>query len=256
MLLTPKDPAPARVTDPDGASPFVLIGDHAGRLVPRRLADLALPQAELSRHIGWDIGIAALGARLSMALGAPFVEQRYSRLVVDCNRGPDAPDSIPLISDGTPIPANEGLSGEDREERHGEIHEPYHAAIAHLLDRRRARGQETILVALHSFTPVMRGVARPWHAGLLHHLGDTGLVAPVLAALRRDPALVVDDNQPYAMDGIDYSVPRHAYPALPYLEIEVRQDLLGDERGVALWAGRIAGALAGALTSLRDTAQN
>lgn len=253
MLLGPEDPAPARVTNPDGASPFVLIGDHAGRLVPAALARLGLPDDELSRHIGWDIGIAALGERLSTALGAPFVEQRYSRLVVDCNRGPDAPDAIPPVSDGTLISVNRDLTDHDRAIRFAEIHEPYHQAIAAVLVRRQRRGQETILVALHSFTPVMRGVARPWHTGLLHHLGDTRLVAPMLAALRRDPALVVGDNEPYAMDGIDYTVPRHAYPALPYVEIEVRQDLLGDDAGVALWAGRIAGALASARSSLRGT---
>lgn len=245
-MLAPTDPAPFRLTNPNGPSPFVLIGDHAGRLVPQALANLGLPEAELTRHIGWDIGVSALGERLSAALGAPFVEQRYSRLVVDCNRGPDRPDAIPEISDGTPIPGNRHLTDADRAGRFAAIHEPYHRTIATLLAERRAAGRETILVALHSFTPVMRGFVRPWHAGLLHHLGDTRLVAPMLGALRRDPDLVVGDNEPYAMDGIDYTVPRHAYPGFPYLEIEVRQDLIADGAGVALWAGRLAGALAAA----------
>lgn len=254
MLLTSTDPAPLRIDNADGASPFVLIGDHAGRLVPETLGDLGLPDAERSRHIGWDIGIAALGARLSVALGAPFIEQRYSRLVVDCNRGPDAPDALPAISDGTVVPGNQDLDDDARAKRFAAIHEPYHQAIAALLADRRARDRETILVALHSFTPIMHDVARPWHAGLLHHLGDTRLVAPMLEALRRDPVLVVGDNQPYAMDGIDYSVPRHAYPDLPYVEIEVRQDLLANDADVGLWAGRIAGALARARSSLFGTA--
>jgi predicted N-formylglutamate amidohydrolase len=248
-MLSPADPSPVRVTNPDGPSPFVLIGDHAGRLVPQALAGLGLPEAELTRHIGWDIGIAALGARLSAALGAPFVEQRYSRLVVDCNRNPGRADAIPPVSDGTRIPANRDLTAESRAARFAAIHEPYHQAIATLLAQRREASRDTILVALHSFTPVMRGVVRPWHCGLLHHLGDTSLVAPMLAALHRDPDLVVGDNEPYAMDGIDYTVPRHAYPDLPYLEIEVRQDLIADDVGVALWAGRLAGALAGARMS-------
>lgn len=252
-MLTPADPAPARITNPEGLSPFVLIGDHAGRLIPQALADLGLPEKERARHIGWDIGVAALGERLSAALGAPFVEQRYSRLVVDCNRGPDAPDAIPAISDGTSIPGNQDLTDADRAARFAAIHEPYHQAIADLLGKRRAADRETILVALHSFTPVMRGHTRPWHAGLLHHLGDTSLVAPMLAALSRDPELVVGDNEPYAMDGIDYTVPRHAYPDLPYLEMEVRQDLLADDAGVALWAGRLAGALASARASRHGT---
>lgn len=252
-MLTAADPLPVRVTTPDGSSPFVLIGDHAGRLVPQALADLGLPEAELTRHIGWDIGISALGARLSAALGAPFVEQRYSRLVVDCNRGPDRSDAIPPVSDDTPIPGNRDINDADRAARFAAIHKPYHQAIAALLARRRGADRETILVALHSFTPVMRGVARPWQCGLLHHLGDTSLVAPMLTALRRDPNLVVGDNEPYAMDGIDYTVPRHAYPDLPYLEIEVRQDLIADDVGVALWAGRLAGALASARASRSGT---
>jgi predicted N-formylglutamate amidohydrolase len=256
MLLTRDDPAPARVTNAEGASPFVLIGDHAGRLVPTALGELGLPDAERSRHIGWDIGISALGARLSTALGAPFVEQRYSRLVVDCNRGPEAPDAVPAVSDGTLVPGNRNLTDAARAARFAEIHEPYHRIIATLLADRRDRGQETTLVALHSFTPTMRGVDRPWHCGLLHHLGDTRFVAPMLDAFHRDPALVVGDNQPYAMDGIDYSVPRHAYPDLPYIEIEVRQDLLADDAGVALWAGKIAGALATARSSLLGTTKN
>lgn len=246
-MLTPADPLPVRITNPDGPAPVVLIGDHAGNLIPATLGDLGLPDAERSRHIAWDIGIAALGARLSAALGAPFVEQRYSRLVIDCNRDPGRVDAVPEVSDGTPIPANRALSPADRAARVAAIHEPYQQAIATLLAERRARGQRTVLVSLHSFTPTMGGVARPWHCGLLHHLGDTSLVEPMLTALRRDPALIVGDNQPYAMNGIDHTVPRHAYPDLPYLEIEIRQDLLADDAGIALWTGRIAGALANVL---------
>lgn len=246
-MLTSADLAPVRITNCEGIAPVVLIGDHAGNRIPTILGDLGLPEAERTRHIGWDIGIAALGARLSAALGAPFVEQRYSRLVIDCNRDPARADAIPEVSDGTPIPANRALSPADRAGRVAAFHEPYQQAIATLLAERRTRDQRTILVSLHSFTPAMQGVARPWHCGLLHHLGDTSLVEPMLTALRRDPALVVGDNQPYAMDGIDHTVPRHAYPDLPYLEIEVRQDLLADDAGVALWTGRIAGALASVL---------
>lgn len=248
-MLTPADPPPAHTTNVKGASPFVLIGDHAGRLVPRALGNLGLPEQELSRHIGWDIGVSSLGARLSASLDAPFIEQRYSRLVVDCNRDPKRSDAIPHVSDGTIIPGNADLSDADRAARIATIHEPYHQVIADTLAFRREAGRETILVALHSFTPVMRGFVRPWHCGLLHHRGDARLVGPMLKALRRDPDLVVGDNEPYAMNGIDYTVPRHAYPDLPYLEIEVRQDLLVDETGVALWTGRIAGALAAARSS-------
>lgn len=247
-MLTAADPPPVRITGASGSSPVILIGDHAGNLIPSVLGQLGLCEAERTRHIAWDIGIAALGARLSAAMGATFIEQRYSRLVVDCNRAPGQRGLMPAVSDGTPIPANHDLSDGEVTARLAEIHEPYHQAIAAALDNRR--GRRTILVSLHSFTPILGGVARPWHCGLLHDRGDTSLVAPMLAALRRDPGLVVGDNQPYAMAGLDYTVPRHAYPGLPYLEVEVRQDLLADDAGIALWTGRIAGALATAQAAL------
>jgi predicted N-formylglutamate amidohydrolase len=226
-LLGVDDPPPFQIINPAGASSFLIVCDHAGKLIPRRLGSLGLGPEELGRHIAWDLGAAELSVMLSKALDATLIRQTYSRLVIDCNRDPSAPDAMAPVSDGTIIPGNQDLSAEDRAARVESIHEPYHSAIASAL------GEKTI-VAIHSFTPEMNGVARPWEIGILHHLGNTGFAMSVLAELGRMTTQPVGDNEPYAMDGIDYTVPRHAYPAeLPYLEIEVRQDILLTPEGRA-----------------------
>ena len=233
--------------NPGGASSFLLIGDHAGNLIPEQLGDLGIATADLKRHIAWDIGVGALGERLARKIDAVFVRQTYSRLVVDCNRGPAARDAMPPISDGTPIPANADLSDTERAARIAEIHEPYQAAITAELARRDAAGQVTTIVALHSFTPRMAsGEPRPWQIGILHDRGDTRFAQACLGALRADRALTVGDNEPYRMDQIDYTIPRHAYPARPYAEIEIRQDLLETEAGVLDWCARVAAMLTAA----------
>lgn len=248
-MLTPQDPAPVRTTNPDGTSPFLLIGDHAGNLVPQELASLGLPTTELARHIGWDIGIAALGNLLAQRMDAAFLHQTYSRLVIDCNRDPHAHDAMPEISDGTVIPGNQSLDAQARAARVAAIHEPYHHAIHEALAARDAAGRQSVLVALHSFTPAMHGVARPWQIGVLHDRGDTGFAHAFLATLRTDPTLTVGDNEPYRMDRIDYTIPRHAYPARPYVEIELRQDLLSGTAGIDHWAAYVEDALCRSLAS-------
>ncbi|WP_068076516.1 N-formylglutamate amidohydrolase [Novosphingobium lentum] len=250
-LLAAGDLPPAIVTNPAGGASFLLIGDHAGHAVPSALGSLGLAAAELQRHIAIDIGVSSLGRALSAVLDAPFVEQRYSRLVVDCNRWPDAVDLIAPVSDDTPIPGNVGLSAMAREQRMTEIFEPYHQAIADTIAGRSAGGQTPSLIALHSFTPVMNGFFRPWHIGVLHDEGDTRLALGLLRHLKQVPDVCVADNEPYRMDATDYTVPRHAYRAgLPYVEIEVRQDLLADDAGVAKFARILADGLLAAAATL------
>jgi predicted N-formylglutamate amidohydrolase len=239
------------VRNPGGKSPFLLIGDHAGCEIPAVLADLGLPTSEITRHIGWDIGVTQLGAQLAEALDACFIAQRFSRLVIDCNRDPARPDAICDVSDATPIPGNAALSDADRQARVDQVFSPYHSRIAAELMARSARGQPTVLVALHSFTPVMAGQARPWRYGVLH-LGASAFSDAVLAGLRQrlGPA-VVGDNQPYEMDDTDYTVPHHAVArGLDYVEIEVRQDLLADAADVHAAADLLAPVLGDALASL------
>jgi predicted N-formylglutamate amidohydrolase len=239
-LLARDETPPVRIINQGALSSFLLIGDHAGNAVPRKLGSLGVSDADLNRHIGWDIGIGDLGALLAARIDATFIRQIYSRLVIDCNRGAGQPDVIAEVSDGTPVPGNVSLSDTGRAQRFAEIHEPYQAAIGAELARRDAAGEQTTLVALHSFTPSMRGHDRPWHIGILHHLGDTRFAQAMLSVLRAEPDLVVGDNEPYRMDQIDYTIPRHAYPSRPYAEIEIRQDLLATPEGCARWADRLA----------------
>jgi predicted N-formylglutamate amidohydrolase len=241
MLLTADDPSPVQIINPQGPSPFLLIGDHAGNAIPSRMGSLGLSANELSRHIGWDIGVAGLGERLAETIDATFIRQTYSRLVIDCNRDPDQADAMPEVSDGTVIPANRGLGEADRAARVAAIHAPYQAAIGAEIARRDAAGVETVLVSLHSFTPSMRGIDRPWEIGILHGGGDERFSIALLGLLEREPGLTVGDNEPYAMDIIDYTVPRHAFEAgRAYVEIEIRQDLLATAEHQVEWATSLA----------------
>ena len=251
MRLLAKDaPHPAVVRAGNPECPFVLVADHAGNAIPPRMADLGLGEADLTRHIAWDIGIAGFADALAEKLNAPLVRQHYSRLAIDCNRDPARADAIPHFSDGSTIPGNVGLDETERAERIATIHAPYHAAIAAALG---GQSCPPVLLALHSFTPVMNGFARPWHAGVLHDRGDTRFSHAVLAGLRARIDAPVGDNEPYAMDGIDFTVPHHCYDAgLAYAEIEIRQDLIADAAGQEWWAGLLVGILTGALTNIRS----
>lgn len=240
-LLGGSDPSPVQVVNPGGIAPFLLIGDHAGNRIPASLGSLGVGPGELTRHIGWDIGIAGLGAALAEALDATFLHQAYSRLVIDCNRDPAARDAMPAVADGTVVPANRDLTPEARAARVAAIHTPYQTAIAEALAARDAAGDDPILVSLHSFTPSMGGYDRPWQVGVLHSDGDTRFSHAMLAQFATLEDCCVGDNEPYAMDGIDYTVPRHAFAARRrYVEIEVRQDLLATPDGEREWARTLA----------------
>lgn len=246
------DPPPFIVENAGAASPFLLIGDHAGVAVPAALGDLGLPAQEMARHIACDIGVAGMGGLLAQALDATFVRQTYSRLVIDCNRGPGWADSIPPISDGTLVPANQSLSPADAAARRDLIFQPYHDAIEAALEARAAEGLPTVLISLHSFTPVMRGAARPWTYGVLHE-GHSPYSRAVLGQLRaRFGEDAVGDNEPYSLSTeTDYSVPAHALSrGIDYLEIEVRQDLIASADGQARVAAVLAEVLPAALAAL------
>ncbi|WP_426030605.1 N-formylglutamate amidohydrolase [Caulobacter sp. DWP3-1-3b2] len=241
-LLVAGDIDPVAVDNPGGSSDILLLGDHAGRLIPGRLGDLGLDPAELERHIAWDIGVAGLGARLAGRLDAVFLRQTYSRLVIDCNRWRGAAGSIPAVSDGAAVMGNAALDAAARRAREAEIFAPYHAAIAAELDRRAER--PTLIVSLHSFTPTLDGSARPWRFGVLHRR-DSAFSAAVLQALTAASGDDVGDNQPYAMDDTDFTIPHHADArGLDYLELEVRQDLIADAEGQARVADLLAPVLA------------
>ena len=241
LLLGVSDTPPVSELNATGRSPFLFTSDHYGRLIPKPLGDLGLPETELTRHIAWDIGIAGVADRLSNMLGAHLIAQRYSRLVIDCNRPPRVASSIPRLSEATTIPGNEGLSREDAELRRRAIFDPYHRRIDEVIDRRLAAKQPTILVSLHSFTPVYAGVRRPWHIGTLYHR-DKALPPLLLKALRAEGDLVVGDNEPYAVsDETDHTIPVHGEArGLTNSGIEIRQDLIADQSGQQQWAERLA----------------
>ncbi|MDB5424527.1 MAG: N-formylglutamate amidohydrolase [Phenylobacterium sp.] len=250
-LLAAHERRPAVVVNPGAASPLLLLGDHGGREIPRALGDLGLHAGERDRHIAWDIGVAGLGERLAEALGATFIRQRFSRLVIDCNRDPGRPDAIPEVSDKTQIPGNANLTPAQRQARVDEIAAPYHAAIAAELDRRAQAGVPTTLVSLHSFTPEMNAFARPWRFGVLH-AEDSAFSRAVLARLQADLGEdLVGDNEPYRMDEVDFTIPHHCRPrGLDYLELETRQDLVADAAGQGEVADRLARLLPLALADL------
>jgi predicted N-formylglutamate amidohydrolase len=240
-LFLEGDAPPVLEDNTAGRSPFLLTCDHYGRAIPRLLGDLGLPASELTRHIAWDPGIAGVADALSKHLDAHLIAQRYSRLVIDCNRPPGAPSSIPRISEATVIPGNEGLARDATEARREAVFDPYHRRIAEVIDRRLHAGIATVLVSLHSFTPVYAGIARPWHIGTLYHR-DTRLPPLLLKLLRAEADLVVGDNEPYAVsDETDYTIPVHAEArGLMNTGIEIRQDLIADAAGQRQWADRLA----------------
>jgi predicted N-formylglutamate amidohydrolase len=252
QLLATDEPAPVRVLRAGGASDLFLTADHAGRAIPRQLGRLGVPESELTRHIAWDIGIRGVTERLSAAFDATAVFQTYSRLVIDCNRAPGVPSSIPEISEHTPIPGNVGLTQTAKDARVAAIFTPYHDRITSLLDARAAAGRRTVYIAMHSFTPTFKGESRAMQIGVLYNR-DTHLANILLDLLRAEGDLTVGDNAPYAVSDVtDYGVPRHAERrSLPHVEIEIRQDLIADGAGETAWAERMARLLAAADARLK-----
>lgn len=160
--------------------------------------------------------------------------------MIDCNRDPAREDAIPVISDGSAIPGNEGMDDAARAARARAIHLPYHEAISAEIDRRQAAGRNTIILALHSFTPVLEGLGRPWDAGVLYWTGRAEFAKSILSAFQSDRSMCVGDNLPYQMDATDYTIPFHAFPrSLLYAELEIRQDRISDAEGELFWAGKI-----------------
>jgi predicted N-formylglutamate amidohydrolase len=246
-LLLADDPAPVTVLRGRAGARLLFICDHAGRATPRRLGDLGLDAEDLGRHIAWDIGAGELTARLADRFEACAILQTYSRLVIDCNRDPDAADAIPEEVDGTVIPGNIGLSAPDRAQRRQEIHAPYHETISGILDARVGSTAPPVPVFVHSFTPRLGGTDRPWKYGVLHD-GSSAFAVDVLARLRDAVGEAVGDNEPYSFGPTDFSAPRHALSrGLQFLELEVRQDLLSDPRSRAETAELLEQVLHGAL---------
>lgn len=242
--MTVADPAAWRLLE-GSRRDLLLTCDHASRALPEGYGTLGIGEAELARHIGWDIGAAALTEALVRKLDAPAVLSGYSRLLVDCNRAPDDPTLVCELSDGTVIAGNRGLTADEIKRRIERYHTPYHDAIAGRLAALRRSVEAPAVVSIHSFTPSMRGRARPWHCGILWDK-DPRLAVPLLTKLGAEPGLEVGDNQPYSgKSHVGYTMARHGASAgLPHVLIEVRQDEIDRPDGVARWADRLARVLA------------
>ncbi|MDR3476336.1 MAG: N-formylglutamate amidohydrolase [Devosia sp.] len=241
---------PAMTINADGASVFVLVCDHASNRIPEAYADLGLGPIDRLRHIAWDPGALAVSLQMVELLDAPLIHSTVSRLVIDCNRTYEAPDLIAKVSEQTAIPGNQAVGDDDRATRMAAFHAPFHAAIAAVLDARAAAGRETILIAMHSFTPVYRGVERPWPVGLIHGI-DTTYTRAVYAALEAAaPDLYVGWNEPYAaLNGVTYTLEHHGDGrGLPSTMIEIRHDEILEPEGVARWASLLARCLEAART--------
>ncbi len=244
-LLSADETPPFVVTNPGGRSALVLVCEHGGRRLPKARGRLGLAPEDLVRHFAWDIGALELARALSDALDAVLVHQPYSRLLCDCNRRPGGTSFIPREGEGTRIPGNADLSEDERDLRTGSIWQPFHDGLSALLDRRLEAGRASHLVSIHSFTPVFFGEPRPWRVGVLHDRNrdlSPALYQVLTARLGRDVGL----NQPYRMNGAeDYTIPVHGDDrGLASVEIEVRNDQLGDPAGVAEWSGLLSAALA------------
>jgi predicted N-formylglutamate amidohydrolase len=240
--------------NPEGRGPFVIVCDHASNRIPGTYQSFAFAEDALQTHIAWDPGALSVARLLSAKLDAPLFWPDASRLIIDCNRAADASSLIVVESEGRPVRANRGLSEAERARRLDRIHAPYHAAIDTCLRHRVAEGRPTALIAIHSFTPLYFGKARPWQVGILFD-DDRRLANFLIRELKTDKALSIGINQPYSpADGVYYTLGRHAQPrGLPAVMIEIRNDEIGDEAGQRSWATRLTAILSAATPSLRGT---
>ena len=237
-LLQQGEESPFIAVNEQGRSPFVLICEHASNTMPKTLGTLGLPESELTRHIAWDIGAEKVGRLLSRLMDAPLLLQRYSRLAYDCNRPPESPDSIPEMSELTAIPGNRKLSAEDRLARAREVYRPFHDGVSAVLDRRAAGGQQSLVVSIHSFTPVYKGKPRSVELGILHDR-DTTLSSKLIKSF---PNIDARLNEPYGpKDGVLHTLNLHGFTrGLQHAMIEIRNDLVSTERGQDEWAQRLS----------------
>lgn len=237
-LLHDDEESPFLCVNAEGRSPYVLICEHASRLLPRRLGTLGLSEAERESHIAWDLGAEKVARLLSRLMDAPLLLQRYSRLAYDCNRPPESPDAIPEVSELTQVPGNRRLSAEDKLARTREIYRPFHDGVSLLLDRRAAGGLRSLVVSIHSFTPVYKGKPRSVELGILHDR-DTALSAKLIKSF---PNIDARLNEPYGpKDGVMHTLNMHGFArGLQHAMIEIRNDLVSAERGQDEWAQRLS----------------
>jgi predicted N-formylglutamate amidohydrolase len=231
------------------AGGVIVLCDHASNRLPPGYGTLGLPEGELDRHIAYDIGAAGVTRTLAARLRAPAILSRFSRLLIDPNRGVDDPTLIMRISDGAVIEGNRHLDDAERAHRIATYYDPYHTAITGVIDASLAAGVVPLLVSIHSFTPVWKGVLRPWHGAILWDK-DPRLALPLLAGLRREAGLVIGDNEPYSGILRGDTLWRHGTRrGLAHAIVEIRQDLIASPEGQDAWSLRLADLISDLLAS-------
>jgi len=249
--ISAASPWPVETIEGAVESGVLLLCDHASNAVPPDLGDLGLPPTEFQRHIAYDIGAAGVTRSLARRLNAPAVLTRFSRLIIDPNRGRDDPTLVMRLSDGAVVPGNARITDEEVQERIRRFYDPYDAAVSAAIGRAMAAGHPPVIVTIHSFTPIWRGWPRPWHVGILWD-ADARYAVPLIEALRAEDGLVVGDNEPYDGALLGDTVDRHATRrGLASALVEIRQDLIASEAGQEEWAERFARLL----TPLLDDAE-
>lgn len=222
---------------------WIVLCDHASNRVPPEVSggDLGLPPEDMARHIAWDVGGRGTAMALAEALNAPMIASRFSRLVIDPNRGEDDPTLLMKLYDGSIIPANRHADAAEKERRLALCYRPYHEAVTSVIDAAVAKGISPRILSLHSFTPQLRGRAkRPWHIGLLWDQDDR-LFRPVYERLLKEPGLTTGENEPYAGQLKGDTMYRHGTErGLAHLLIEVRNDLIEAEADQIKWGRDLA----------------
>ena len=234
---------PVEVIEGSDACGVLLLCDHASNALPPAYGTLGLPRSQLERHIGYDIGAAAVTRRLAARFGAPALLTTFSRLLIDPNRGADDPTLVMRLSDGAIVPGNARIDDAEIEHRLRTYWRPYRNAVSATIDQMSRLGSTPVVVSIHSFTQAWKGVPRPWEIGILWDT-DPRFAVPLTDALR-DAGFVVGDNEPYdgalRGDTLDEEVTRRGIAGLL---IEVRQDLIGDPGAAAAMGDRLADVLA------------
>ncbi len=250
-LLGEDEPASVRVLNEPTSSPIVLLCDHASPRIPRKLDNLGLDCETLTRHVAWDIGTPEVALHLAKRFDASVVMTTYSRLVIDVNRRPGHPTSIPAVSEDVVIPGNQSVTHEQAIERERVFFWPYHNAVSAALQRVADSGRTPTLISVHSFTPVFHGVQRPWDIGVLWHK-DGRIAEPLIAGLRAEQTLCIGDNEPYhAGDPMGYTMPVHGEATdYPHVLLEIRQDRIADTAGAGRMAERLGDVLRETLKNL------
>ncbi|MBB3607387.1 N-formylglutamate amidohydrolase [Rhizobium sp. BK602] len=247
-ILTEADGECVAVERPDGKSPIFIVCEHASRTLPEHFGDLGLSEEALSSHIAWDPGALAVARKMSASLDATLVHQRFSRLIYDCNRPPESPGAMPETSEIYTIPGNQHLRPADRQARTQSLYLPFHGRIETLLKDRVAKGRETVIVTVHSFTPVYNGKPRAVELGILHD-DDRWMADRMLAAAAEAPLYRTERNQPYGPeDGVTHTLKLHGIAnGLHNVMIEVRNDLIVDDVGQGVMADYLTGLIQNSL---------